>query len=117
MKSPVTQAIERAMQNGVRVSVYMDDFIGSHNDEGVLQAAYADIRDTSVASGLIPNPDKLVPPTDAIMAFNCDLTHGSANVRAERIARYESSPRRTPASDAAFEEYKQLVASANKAAV
>ena len=116
MKSPVAQAIGRAIKNGVCVSVYMDDFIGSHNDVGVLQAAFADIRDTSAAAGLIPNPKKLVAPINAITAFNCDLTYGSATVRAERTALYESSPERTPASDAAFEEYRRLVASSNKAA-
>src|SRR4051794_15004959 len=42
MKSQVTAAIERAIAKGVRISVYMDDFIGSHNDAAVLEVAYAD---------------------------------------------------------------------------
>ena len=115
MKSHVAHAIERAIGNNVCVSVYMDDFIGSHNDEGVLQTAYADIRDTSIAAGLIPNPSKLVSPTAAITAFNCDLTYGSAIVRAE-VDSATASPDRTPESDAGFEQYRLLVASANKAA-
>jgi hypothetical protein len=45
MKSPVAQAIERAIANGVCISVYLDDFIGSHNGEEVLRAAYQDIHD------------------------------------------------------------------------
>jgi|ERR1035437_2970046 hypothetical protein len=113
IKSPVSQAIERAIANGVRVSVYLDDFVGSHNDEAVLLTAYIDIRDTCTSAGLVPNPAKLVPPSAAITAFNCDLTHGSAQVRAERIGRYLASSSRTAVSDAAFEQYRLLVASAN----
>jgi hypothetical protein len=115
MKSPVAQAIERAIANGVCISVYLDDFLGSHNDAHVLEAAYADIRDTCTSSGLVPNPNKLVPPSAAITAFNCDLTHGSARVRNDRIARYYAAPTRTPESDAAFEQYRLLIASANTA--
>jgi hypothetical protein len=114
MKSPVADAIERAIKNGVCISVYMDDFIGSHDDNGTLQGAYIDIRDSCVAAGLIPNPDKLAPPNAAITAFNVNLTNGSALVRPERIARYQASADRTPMSDAAFEQYQLLVASENK---
>lgn len=113
MKSQVAKAIERAIANGVCISVYMDDFIGSHNDMAVLEAAYLDIRSASVAAGLIPNPDKLVPPTTAITAFNCDLTQGAANVTANRIAKYKAQAGRTPLSDASFDQYRALVASAN----
>lgn len=115
MKSDVTKAIERAIGNGVVVSVYFDDFVGSHIDEGVLRAAYVDICDACVSAKLAPNLGKLVPPNAAIKAFNCDLTHGSANVTVERVAQYMASASRSPASDAAFEQYKALVASANTA--
>jgi Reverse transcriptase (RNA-dependent DNA polymerase) len=70
MKSPVAQAIERAIGKKVCVSVYLDDFIGSHNDARVLESAYDDIRTTCAMAGLIPNPAKLVPPCEAITAFN-----------------------------------------------
>ena len=113
MKSPVAIAIERAISKGVRISVYMDDFIGSHNDACILETAYADVRDASVAAGLIPNPDKLVPPTSAITAFNCDLTFGLTNVSTERIAKYDARENRTPNSDASFAQYREFVAAAN----
>jgi hypothetical protein len=113
MKSDVSKAIERAMANGVLVSVYFDDFVGSHIDEGVLRAAYIDILDTCVSAKLVPNPAKLVPPNAAIKVFNCDLTHGSANVAAERIGKYMTSAKRSPASDVAFEQYRVLISSAN----
>lgn len=113
MKSAVMEAINRATANGVCVSVYVDDFIGSHADASVLETAYEDIRKSAVDAGLIPNPAKLVPPTEAITAFNCALSFGSANVTADRIAKYLEKPDRTPMSDAAFDQYRQLVASAN----
>jgi hypothetical protein len=115
MKSHVAKAIDRAIDNGVCISVYMDDFIGSHSDMAVLTAAYDDIRKACLAAGLIPNPDKLVPPSTAIVAFNCDLTEGAANVTVERVAQYMAQEDRTPMSDEGFDQYRLLVASANKA--
>ena len=99
--------------NGVCISVYLDDFIGSHNDEEVLKAAYKDIHDTCVSAGLVPNPAKLTPPNAAITAFNCYLTHGSACLTEDRIEKYQTRTDRTATTDAAFEQYRLLVASAN----
>lgn len=113
MKSQVEAAIKRAIANGVVISVYMDDFIGSHDDKDVLTAAYEDIRRASVAAGLIPNPDKLVPPAEAIRAFNCELKNRSANVTAERIAKYYAQPNRSPMSDASFVQYVNMIAAEN----
>lgn len=113
MKSEVAEAIERALVKGVCISVYLDDFIGSHNDEALLTAAYEDIRDTCVAAGFFPNPSKLVPPQAAITAFNCDLTNGAAEVTAARMEKYFSRTDRTPLSDAGFDEYRDLVRSHN----
>lgn len=113
IQSPVAEAIDRAIANGVLISVYLDDFVGSHNDLATLTAAYEDIRQTCVDALLIPNPMKLVAPQAAITAFNCDLTHGSANVRADRIAKFFASPR-SAASAGAFEEYRTRIAAANK---
>jgi hypothetical protein len=113
MKSPVACAIERAIKNGVCISVYLDDFVGSHSDFSILEAAYNDIRDTCLAAKLAPNPGKLVPPSSAITAFNCNLTEGSVLVTAERVATYYASVARTPETDAAFEQYRKLIASAN----
>jgi hypothetical protein len=113
LQSDVKKAVERAITNGVCISVYLDDFVGSHNDADVLRAAYIDIRDTCVSAKLVPNPDKLTPPRTAITAFNCDLKHGSAVVRKDRADRYLASTDRIACSDAAFEEYRRRVAAAN----
>jgi Reverse transcriptase (RNA-dependent DNA polymerase) len=113
MKSTVVEAIERAIANGVCISVYLDDFIGSHNDEEILKVAYQDIHDTCVSAGLVPNPAKLEPPSVAITAFNCELTHRMARLTEERTTKYQSRPDRTATTDAAFEQYRLLVASEN----
>jgi hypothetical protein len=113
-KSPVAAAISRAMKNGVCISVYLDDFVGSHTDEAILATAYDDIRHACASSGLIPNPNKLMPPSAVITVFNCALEQGSALVTPERVAKYYAQMDRVPASDAAFEEYRARVAAANE---
>jgi hypothetical protein len=115
MKSEVADAVDRAKANGVCISLYLDDFIGSHNDQAVLTAAYEDIRDTCVAAGFIPNPAKLVAPQAAITAFNCDLTNGSAEVTAARVAKYLARSDRTALSDSGFDHYRNVVRSNNAA--
>jgi hypothetical protein len=113
MKSEVADAIDRAIAKGVCISVYLDDFIGSHDDPAVLTEAYEDIRVTCVTAGLIPNPRKLVAPSVAITAFNCDLKQGSALVTPARVAEYLARPDRTALSDAGFVQYAGLVSSQN----
>jgi Reverse transcriptase (RNA-dependent DNA polymerase) len=115
MKSEVADAIDRAIANGVCISVYLDDFIGSHNDVDVLTAAYEDIRNTCVAAGFIPNPTKLAPPQAAVTAFNCDLKNGKAEVTAARVAKYFAKTNRTPLSDGGFDHYRNLVRAHNTA--
>jgi hypothetical protein len=114
MQSPISQAIERAVKKGVVISVYLDDFIGSHLDEDALTVAYDDIRQACVEAHLVPNLNKLMAPSRAIVAFNCDLMEGSASVRADRIQRFLASPR-SAESLSSFEEYRARVASANVA--
>ena len=79
----------------------------------MLTAAYEDIRAACVNAGFIPNPAKLVPPSAAITAFNCDLTNNSALVTPARVAKYITSPNRTNMSDARFAQYQALVSLKN----
>jgi hypothetical protein len=88
VKSPVADAIERAIGRGITVSVYLDDIIGSSIDGDLLSEAYDDIRQACAVAGLVPNPDKLTPPSAAIVAFNCELTNGRTEVTDERVARF-----------------------------
>jgi hypothetical protein len=112
MRSPVADAIESAKNSGATISVYLDDIVGSHNDHGTLTAIYDDIRQACVTSNLIPNPNKLVSPTAAIIVFNCNLAHGRALVTEDRLAEFLAVPR-TDASRQAFDQYRNRVAAAN----
>jgi reverse transcriptase-like protein len=112
MCSPVVAAIEDQQAKGALISVYLDDIIGSSDDEGALKAAYEAIKVACVAANLMPNPDKLVDPKPKIAAFNCNLTHGAAVVTEERIAKfYTQFPSVT--SRISFEAYVARVASEN----
>jgi hypothetical protein len=112
MRSPVTEAIERAQAHGVLISVYLDDFIGSHNSKEVLRAAYEDVLQSCVEAQFIPNENKLTPPSTAIVAFNCNLTRGTAEVTPERVERFFSIPQTNP-SQMSFEQYRSRVARNN----
>lgn len=108
MQSPIDAAIRRAEQNGVFVSVYLDDFIGSHGDEDVLRAAYEDILQSCEDARLTTNAQKLASPSGAIVAFNCDLAHGKVAVTQERVQRFIAQGR-SAASKAAFDQYRARV--------
>lgn len=112
MQSPVARAIERALAAGVTISVYLDDFIGSHASEDVLTTAYEVIRVACIEANLVPNPDKLVGPSKAIIAFNCSLTKGCAQVTDARIGEfYGKFPGLTARQS--FEAYVASVAKMN----
>jgi hypothetical protein len=112
MRSPVTEAIRSAQQRGVSISVYFDDFIGSHSEPDVLQQEYEALLLSFNEANLFPNPEKLTPPSEAITAFNCNLTMGRTEVSQDRIEKFfEFVP--SAASQKAFFEYRQRVASKN----
>ncbi len=115
MRSCVLQAIERAQKKGVMMSVYLDDIIGSHDDEVVLRNAFDEIRQACVDSGLTPNAKKLVEPSSAIIAFNCNLTKGSAKVTEERVGKFFATEH-SESSKKSFEIYLDRVAQGNNAA-
>jgi hypothetical protein len=115
MNSPVFDALERARDNGVFVSVYLDDIIGSSSDEKILHTAYADILGACVEANLVPNEQKLVAPSKAIVAFNCDLKRGRVQVTEARVAKFNAEGRGAVAQQA-FEAYRIRIAAANQTA-
>jgi hypothetical protein len=115
MHSPVVAAIEAEQAKGVLVSVYLDDIIGSSKDENELKAAYEAIKTSCVAANLAPNPDKLVGPSPELIAFNCALTSGSAEVTDGRIAKFYAQFPGIAARES-FEAYVDRVASQNATA-
>ncbi|MBX3501638.1 MAG: hypothetical protein KF889_19530 [Alphaproteobacteria bacterium] len=117
MQSPVTPTIDRVMERGVTMSVYLDDIVGSHNEKSLLTEAFDEIRDACIRSEFTPNAAKLTPPSEAIVAFNCDLTQGKAFVTEARIKQfYEEDPDRSSLSIQSFRGYCSRVAEANVAA-
>jgi hypothetical protein len=88
-RSSVAAAVEDALRRGVFVSVYFDDLIGSAADPDELQVTYDGILAACVQANLIANAEKLLPPAQAIKAFNCDLRHGFTAVTAERFKKFE----------------------------
>jgi len=112
MRSPLMAMVERAEEAGAFVSIYLDDLICSGNDEAVLHELYEEFLAAFEEANLVPNPTKLVSPTDEIIVFNCELRHGFARVTQERIQEYLEVPR-TAASQISFATYCAKVAEAN----
>jgi hypothetical protein len=111
--SAVASAVEDALHRGVFVSVYFDDLIGSSTDVHELTVTYNGILDACVQANLVANPTKLMPPSPAIVAFNCNLTHGTAKVTEARIDKYLAEDADSMASLSAFIEYCDRVAAKN----
>jgi len=111
-KSPVRYAIERAMTQGVKVSVYLDDLVGSAVDQESLTDAYNDLVSSFYAANLKPSATKIAPPSLAITAFNCEIRQGFAAVTAVRAAEFHSTARSTEAT-LAFDAYCRSVEVAN----
>jgi hypothetical protein len=112
LQSPLIEAIEAVRAKGVLVSVYLDDIVGSHTDLALLTEAYEAILAACVKANFVANPKKVTAPSEAIVAFNCDVTHQSAEVTDERMAKFYSTfPSMT--SRMSFEEYVDRVAQLN----
>ena len=112
MNSPVATAIADQQAKGVLISVYLDDIIGSAHDKILLTAAYDAINTACETANLTPNPAKLIEPKAKIVAFNCDLANGAAEVTDDRIAKfYAKYP--SIRSKESFEAYVARVASQN----
>jgi hypothetical protein len=112
-RSAVASAIEEVLHRGVFVSVYFDDLVGSSDDADQLRAAYDGIRDACFQANLVVNPEKLTAPSDAIVAFNCDLTQGRAEVTPERIKKFAEEDR-GPEATRSFNEYCERVRLRNR---
>lgn len=113
MQSSVLTALADARSKGILISIYLDDIIGSHSDEGLLTAAYESIQEACIAANFLPNEEKLSPPSDAIIAFNCNIKLGNAEVTAEREAQFYSKFPGLRAR-ASFIEYVHRVSRKNK---
>ena len=114
-RSAVASSIEEAGDRGVFVSVYFDDLIGSSNDESGLRTTYEGILAACAQSNLVANEAKLIEPANAIVAFNCHLAYGQANVTEERIQKFIDEAR-GPHAETSFIDYCIRVQRFNHAA-
>lgn len=112
-RSAVASAIEEALSRSVLVSVYFDDLIGSANDEAELRITYEGILAACFQANLTANEAKLIPPAQAIIAFNCQLSHGRADVTEDRIQNFIDEDRGSIAEDS-FLDYCIRVARENQ---
>jgi hypothetical protein len=113
-RSAVASSIEEAASRGVFVSVYFDDLIGS-NEEDDLLITYKGILEACQQANLVANEAKLIEPANAIIAFNCHLAHGQANVTEERIQKFIDEAR-GPQAETSFIDYCIRVERLNYAA-
>lgn len=84
----------------VRVGVYVDDISLSSEDQDSVQKAYDETVAVLKGDGFAVSKDKLRPPAPEIDIFNCDLTHGRARVRDERINAFLTTNSSQDAEDA-----------------
>ena len=97
----------------VKTGVYVDDISLSSDDAHELQQAY-DLTLAAIAGdGFAVSPAKLRPPAPAVDIFNCDLAHGKASVRDDRINAFlANNP--TQAAEDAFVTYCASVEAGNR---
>lgn len=112
-KSPVRSAMESFRDRGLTVSVYFDDFIVSGNDEHTMKKALSDLRDACIQGNFVVSERKTTTaPVDSLVAFNCNIRSGHAEVSPERWIEFlATSP--TAASVAGFEKYALRVCEKN----
>jgi len=96
----------------ITVSVYMDDITLSSDDRAKLQVAYLDLLTSLATANFDVSPRKLRPPASEVDVFNCDLKHGSTEVRPDRVAEFlGSNPNH--ASMVGFARYQMSVEAGN----
>jgi hypothetical protein len=89
MRSPMQIAIDSAQRDGITVSVYFDDIIGSANELEPLTQAYERLKSAINESSFILNTAKTVDPCDMLTAFNCHLSHNRTFVTEARIKLFD----------------------------
>lgn len=75
-KSAVGNMIENLIYCGCHVSVYVDDIIISHDDEGLLLEAHATLSQTLERTGFSVSRGKCQLPCPSVAAFNCLISDG-----------------------------------------
>lgn len=113
MKSAVGSFLQGVAAAGhIAVSVYMDDISLSSNDETALCEAFEQLKNKLQEANFEISAGKIREPSMAMDVFNCDLSHGKAEVRSERIGLFYAEMR-SPESINGFEDYCARVQEGN----
>jgi hypothetical protein len=90
-KSLLGKATRGLLVTGIKVSVYMDDFILSGNDEETLRSAMRELEVAAECSNFRFNPSKSIGPTATIPAFNLELAHADLRISNARMAEFAAA--------------------------
>lgn len=95
-KSALGNYLKRiSTEDGVAVSVYVDDIVVSLAESSRAEEIFAGLNDSASKSGLEINPDKIQRPSPAINAFNIELSQSSLSILPGRWNRFLDALRET----------------------
>ena len=103
----------KSIASAVTESVYIDDISVSSNDLPILESVFAEMIEKAREADFQINTTKFAKPSSSIELFNCDLKTDHTEVSAGRRAKFYAE-KRTPASEAAFERYCEIIEEGNK---
>lgn len=88
-KSALGNFLKRiSMEDGVMVSVYVDDIVVSLRESGRSDEIFEDLKNTAMRSGFDLNENKEQRPAERINAFNIELSQNSLQILPERWLRF-----------------------------
>ncbi|PXX41257.1 MULTISPECIES: reverse transcriptase domain-containing protein [Burkholderia] len=95
-KSALGNFLKRiSVEDGVVVSVYVDDIVISLNEPERAEEIFGDLKKSAEKSGFDLNEDKEQRPAERINAFNIELSQNSLQILPERWLRFLDAMRET----------------------
>jgi hypothetical protein len=98
--SGVGKLLRTGLDNGVRVSVYVDDILLSAAQSNQLDGFISDLMRAGAASGYQFNAAKMSPPGSTAEAFNIIVSNGGIEIGALRMADFQQVVRSGPRKSA-----------------
>ncbi|WP_447905564.1 reverse transcriptase domain-containing protein [Stenotrophomonas sepilia] len=78
-------------QEGITVSVYMDDIVVSSLEIGLLDKIKAELGEKAEKAGISLNQEKTEGPSTLVTVFNVELSHNSLVISEERMAEFREA--------------------------
>ena len=92
-KSALGTTIRKLQQQGVNVTVYVDDIVVSSSSKTIVNDAVFTLEEGANTSGFAFNPDKTQPPRRKVTSFNIEFGSGTMKVLNERMLEFENAIR------------------------